>query len=250
MLGKERLINGYQLEICANSSYSALQAQLAGASRVELCQSLELGGTTASYGQIRLSRQNLTIGIHALIRPRTGDFVYSKEEFDEMKEDIRFCKEVGCDGVVFGLLHTDGGIDLPRNAELVALARPMKVVFHRAFDRCNDPKNCLEDVIRLGFDRILTSGLQLTAVEGKSMLKELVDQAAGRIEIMPGAGVTESNIIELLTYTGARSIHSSAKVNKCSQMSYNQLPAMGMNEQTLHTSKEKVEALIAQLERI
>ena len=250
MLGKEKIINGYQLEICANSTYSALQAQLGGASRVELCQSLELGGTTPSYGQIRQSRAALSIGIHVLIRPRAGDFFYSAMEFEEMKEDIRFCKDAGCDGVVLGLLNKDGSIDKARNAALVEIARPMKVVFHRAFDRCKDPFTSLEELVALGFDRILTSGLQLTAIAGKDLLKKLIDQAAGRIEIMPGAGVSDSHLLDLLSYTGARSVHSSAKINCLSQMSYNELPMMGMNEDVSETSREKVEALVALLERI
>lgn len=250
MLGKEKVINNYRLEICANSAYSALQAELGGASRVELCQSLELGGTTPSYGQIRRSRALLTIGIHVLIRPRAGDFVYSDEEFAEMQEDILFCKEAGCDGVVLGLLHSDGRIDLQRNAALVALARPMTVVFHRAFDRCKDPLTSLEELIDLGFDRILTSGLEITALGGKDLLKALLEQAAGRIEVMPGAGVTAVNMVDLLQYTGASSIHSSAKISKGSSMDYDALPMMGMNENILETSRAKVEELVKLLEKI
>ena len=250
MLGKERKIKDYTLEICSNSSFSALQAQLGGASRVELCQNLENGGTTPSCGQIRRTRELLHIGVHVLIRPRGGDFVYNAEEFEEIKADIQFCKEIGCDGVVIGILHKDGTVDEERCAELVALAQPMTTVFHRAFDRCKDPLASLESIIALGFDRILTSGLALTAAAGINLLSELVSKAAGRIEIMPGAGVHAENIVEILQATGAKSIHSSAKITVPSAMSYDVQPLMGMNEPTMQTSKELVEALVTKIEGI
>ena len=250
MLGIERKIKDYQLEICSNSSFSALQAQLGGASRVELCQNLENGGTTPSYGQIRRTRELLHIGVHVLIRPRGGDFVYSEAEFEEIKADIQYCKEIGCDGIVIGLLDKDGAVDKERCAELVALAKPMTTVFHRAFDRCKDPLESLETIITLGFDRILTSGLALTAEAGIDLLKELVTTAAGRIEIMPGAGVHAANVVELLKATGAKSIHSSAKITVPSAMCYDALPQLGMNEPTMQTSKELVEGLVNKIEGI
>lgn len=243
MIGKEKGINGINLEICSNSSHSAVQAQLGGATRVEFCQNLENGGITPSYGQIKRARMLLHIGIHVLIRPRAGDFVYSDSEFEEMKTDIAFCKDAGCDGVVLGVLRPDGSVDKERNAELVALAKPMTVVFHRAFDRTNDPVVALEEVIELGFDRVLTSGLRNTAEEGVMLLKELIIQADGRIDIMPGAGVTEDNIIPILEATGAVSIHSSAKVSVASRMTFESDALDGMNEPTLETSEQKVKAL-------
>ncbi|SFT12235.1 copper homeostasis protein CutC [Sphingobacterium wenxiniae] len=246
----EKEINGYKLEICSNSSYSALQAQLGGASRVELCQNLENGGTTPSFGQIKRTRELLSIGIHVLIRPRGGDFVYNEEEFEEMKRDILFCKEVGCDGVVIGVLKPDGSVDKERCKQLQELAEPMTVVFHRAFDRCKDPKQALEDVIELGFDRVLTSGLRNTAVEGKDLLKALVLQASGRIEIMPGAGVNEENIIDLLNHTGAKSIHSSAKITVRSQMRYESDDLQGMNEPTMQTCKDRVAELVEKIQNL
>ncbi|MFD1769105.1 copper homeostasis protein CutC [Sphingobacterium suaedae] len=244
-MGIEKEINGFKLEICSNSSYSALQAQLGGASRVELCQNLENGGTTPSYGQIRRTRDLLDIGMHVLIRPRGGDFVYDADHFEEMKMDVQFCREAGCDGVVIGILNTDGSVDKARNAELVALARPMTVVFHRAFDRCNDPSAALEDIISLGFDRVLTSGLRNTAEEGAPLLKELIEQANGRIEVMPGSGVNEDNVLNILRVTGARSIHSSAKITMPSSMTYTSDALDGMNEAIMETSKEKVRGLVA-----
>ncbi|MFD2969746.1 copper homeostasis protein CutC [Sphingobacterium bambusae] len=248
MNATEKGINGVQLEICSNSSYSALQAQLGGATRVEFCQNLENGGITPSYGQIKRARQLLDIGMHVLIRPRSGDFVYTEDEFEEMKMDIALCKELGCDGVVIGVLLADGRVDRERNAILVELAKPMTVVFHRAFDRTSDPKQALEDVITLGFDRILTSGLRNTAAEGQELLKELILQANGRIEIMPGAGVNANNILEIIEHTKAVSIHSSAKVSIDSRMTFESDALEGMNEPTLQTSRALVEELKILLE--
>lgn len=246
----EVIINGYQLEICSNSIFSAKQAQLGGASRVELCQNLENGGTTPSYGQIKLTRQALKIGVHVLIRPRSGDFLYTEDEFNEMLEDIRYCKVSGCDGVVIGILNTDGTVDKERMQILVDEAKPMCVVFHRAFDRCSDPKTALEDIIELGCDRILTSGLQNTALQGKELLKELIEQAKGRIEIMPGSGVDASNVKDILTYTGARSIHSSAKVVEHSKMDFKIPTVTGMDEDEIYSSESKVRAIIEQIKSL
>ncbi|MCY4779745.1 copper homeostasis protein CutC [Sphingobacterium sp. UT-1RO-CII-1] len=246
----ERQINGYWLEVCSNSSYSAIQAQQGGASRIELCQNLENGGTTPSYAQIKRTRDLLTIGIHVLIRPRGGDFVYNDTDFEEIKEDIKVCKDLNCDGVVIGVLKPNGTVDVDRNRELVELAKPMTTVFHRAFDRCADPFQALEDVISLGFDRILTSGLKSTASEGKELLRELVEKAAGRIEIMPGAGVHADNIKDIIRCTGVKSIHSSAKIVVNSTMTYHSSLFEGMNEPTMETSVEKVKELCALLEEL
>lgn len=246
----EARINGIQLEICSNSIYSAKQAQAGGASRVELCQNLENGGTTPSYGQIKLTRESLKIGIHVLIRPRSGDFLYTGEEFQEIVEDIRYCKEVGCDGVVIGVLKADGSVDMERMKILVEEAKPMCVVFHRAFDRCKDPKQALEDIIALGCDRILTSGLQNTAWQGRELLKDLIAQAAGRIEIMPGSGVDAGNVKEILEYTKANSIHSSAKVVVRSKMEYRSDSVTGMDEDEIYSSKEKVEQIVEQIKSL
>ena len=245
---KEVKINGIELEICANSIYSANQAQQAGASRVELCQNLENGGTTPSYGQIKLVRNQLHIGVHVLIRPRSGDFLYTDDEFQEIIEDIRYCKSVGCDGVVIGVLNADGSVDKERMQVLVNEAKPMCVVFHRAFDRCNDPQQAMEDIIELGCDRILTSGLQNTAWQGKDLLKDLIEQADGRIEIMPGSGVDASNVKEILNYTKAKSIHSSAKMIVPSKMIFKSNSVTGMDEDEIYSSKEKVTEIITAIQ--
>jgi len=146
----------FKLEICADSVQSAIDAQKAGASRVELCDNLLEGGTTPSYGTITSARDNLEIGLHVLIRPRAGDFLYSDLEFQIMRRDIKICKECGTDGIVIGILKKEGTIDVERTAELVKLAHPMSVTFHRAFDMCINPEQGLEDIIASGADRVLT----------------------------------------------------------------------------------------------
>lgn len=246
----EASINGYQLEICANSIFSAKQAQLGGASRVELCQNLENGGTTPSYGQIKLTRKALQIEIHVLIRPRTGDFLYTEDEFNEILEDIQYCKQSGCDGVVIGILKADGTVDKERMQILVDSAKPMCVVFHRAFDRCKDPQVALEDIIELGCDRILTSGQQNTALQGKGFLKTLIQQANGRIEVMPGAGVDATNVKEILIYTGANSIHSSAKVVEKSKMEFQIQSVTGMDEDEIYSDQQKVSEIVEQIKSL
>ncbi|MGO1244479.1 MAG: copper homeostasis protein CutC [Sphingobacterium sp.] len=246
---EEKSIDGIKLEICANSLFSALQAQQGGASRVELCQNLENGGTTPSYAQIMLTRKELHIGLHVLVRPRGGDFLYTEEEFQEILSDVLFCKQQGCDGVVVGVLNADGSIDLTRNAILVEQAKPMTVVFHRAFDRCSDPIRALEDIIALGFDRILTSGQRDTAEQGKELIKSLVEKAAQRIEVMPGSGVNETNIRSIIEYTKAKSIHSSAKTVVSSKMTFHNEMISGMDESVLQTSKKAVEALCVRLKK-
>lgn len=250
MLTNEPSINGYCLEICANSSESAQIAQASGASRVELCQNLELGGTTPSYGLIKRTREQLSIGVHVLIRPRAGDFLYTEAEFEEMKADILQCKALNCDGVVIGVLNAQGEVDLARNGELVALAEPMTCVFHRAFDRCADPYKSMEDIIALGFSRILTSGQRNTAEQGQQLIQALITKAAGRIDIMPGAGVEAANIATILKHTKARSIHSSAKVTLPSQMLFCSADLSGMNEATFQTDAARVAELVAQLQAL
>ena len=243
-MGKEISINGYQLEICSNSPQSALFAAEGGASRIELCQNLENGGTTPSYGQIVQARKLVDIGIHVLIRPRAGDFVYSNLEFDEMLADVQFCKDTGCDGVVIGVMNRDATVDVERTKALIEAARPMHVTFHRAFDKCADPIASLAILIQLGIDRLLTSGLQNKAEEAVTLLKELVDYAAGNIVVMPGAGVDSSNMEMILNATGAKAIHSSAKVTIASTMVYDRAEVSGMNESIYSTSKEKVHQLV------
>lgn len=208
------------LEICANSLPSALAAQAGGADRIELCDNMAEGGTTPSYATILTSREMLTIQIYPIIRPRGGDFLYNDDEFDLMRKDIELCKQVGCDGVVIGLLNMDGSIDKKRTKLLVELAWPLGVTFHRAFDRCADPLHALEDIIECGCERILTSGQAPTAPEGADLIAQLVDRAAGRMIIMPGSGVRENNIAALVRKTKATEYHSTAKTTIGSKMQF------------------------------
>jgi copper homeostasis protein len=209
-----------KLEICTGSLHSALAAQAGGAHRIELCDNLDQGGTTPSPGVIKQAVERLDIPVFVLIRPRPGDFLYSDAEFQAMKDDILFCKEHGAKGVVVGILRKDGRIDMERTAELVALARPMQVTFHRAFDMTPDPLRALEDVISLGIDRILTSGQAATAWDGAPVIKEWVQQANGRILIMPGSGINEENVRELIDLTGAAEVHASLRSLMKSRMEY------------------------------
>lgn len=199
------------LEICVDSAHAAIAAEKGGAERVELCDNLAEGGTTPSAGMIALTRQHITIGLHVLIRPRRGDFLYSDLEFEVMKHDIEVAKSLGADGVVLGILKADGTIDTDRTRELIALAHPLSVTFHRAFDLTPDPFQALHDLLQLGVQRLLTSGQQASAYEGAPLIRELVKQAGNQLIIMPGAGINEQNIKDIITVTGAKEYHTSAR---------------------------------------
>jgi copper homeostasis protein len=209
----------YQLEIIGFNLASCRVALDAGAHRIELCSNPSEGGTTPSFGFIEAARKILPIPLYPLIHPRGGDFVYDEEDFSAISADIRMCKNLGCDGVVIGVLKPDGHIDTDRTARLVELAYPMGVTFHRAFDRCVQPETALEQIIETGCERILTSGQRPVATEGAELIQRLIMQAANRIVIMPGSGVRSNNIVELATITGAAEFHSSARklVNGCMQ---------------------------------
>lgn len=199
-----------RIEICANSLTSALNAQKAGANRVELCAELSLGGITPSAGMIALVRKQLKIDVFVLIRPRGGDFCYTSAEIEIIQEDIKFCKKIGCDGVVLGVLKSDGTINKTVMKKLVELARPMQVTFHRAFDICKNPFNALEQIIELGIERILTSGQQNRAIDGLSFLEKLVHQSKHRLSVMAGSGVNATNVLHFQKI-GIQEVHFSAK---------------------------------------
>ena len=209
-----------ELEVIAFDLASCRVAQQNGANRIELCANPHEGGTTPSYGMIATARNCTEIQLFPIIRPRGGDFLYTQTEFDSMVTDIQQCEQLGCDGVVIGMLRKDGRIDVDRCAELVGYAGDMQVTFHRAFDRVNDPITALEEIIDLGCSRILTSGLQPNVDLGKTMLRTLVQAAGNRIAIMPGSGVRVGNIGELARFTGARAFHSSARTVQASLMEY------------------------------
>ncbi len=202
----------FKLEIIGFNIESCMAAEQAGAHRIELCDNPGEGGTTASYGFIKKAREKLLIDLFPIIRPRGGDFLYSNDEFDMMKTDVQHCKNLGCDGIVIGMLTADARIDKLRCSQLVNMAYPMEATFHRAFDRTIDFATALEDVIDIGCTRILSSGLYPHALAGKENIKALVSLAAGRIIVMPGSGVRSQNIVELATGTGAVEFHSSARM--------------------------------------
>ena len=182
------------LEVAVFNIESAIQAQAAGANRLELCENPNEGGTTPSYGTLRVVAKTISIPVFPIIRPRGGDFLYTNAEFEVMKNDIQICKELGFAGVVIGLLLPDGSIDKERTKLLVDLAAPMAVTFHRAFDRCKDPIQGLHDIIETGCKRILTSGQVPSAPDALDLLQTLVHEAGDKIIIMPGSGVRGNNI--------------------------------------------------------
>lgn len=197
------------LEICANSYLSSLNALEAGVHRIELCQELSVGGITPSYGLIKQVIDTLSISVFVLIRPRNGNFIYSDEEFDIMKQNIQLCKKLGCDGIVSGVLNKDNTIDIERTKELVELSKPLEFTFHRAYDCVNNPYETLEQLIDLGIERVLTSGLETSADKGLDLLKQLNEKANGRITILAGGGISAKNA-KLFKDAGFNEIHSSA----------------------------------------
>jgi len=199
------------LEVAVFNIESAIQAEGAGANRLELCENPNEGGTTPSYGTLCVVSSKISIPVFPIIRPRGGDFLYTDVEFEVMKNDITVCKELGFAGVVIGLLLPDGNIDIQRTKILVALAAPMAVTFHRAFDRCNDPIRGLHDIIETGCKRILTSGQVPSAPDALDLLQTLVKEAGNKIIIMPGSGVRGNNIATIKKVTNAKEFHSSAR---------------------------------------
>lgn len=202
--------NPITVEICVDTVESAIAAQIGGADRVELCDNLMEGGTTPSLGAIEVARELLNIKLHVIIRPRGGDFLYSKTEFEIMKRDIETAKRLRVDGVVIGILDADGNIDLERTQEISALARPMSVTFHRAFDVCADPFKAIDELAAIGVDRILTSGQEATAIEGLDLLAKLARHAGDRITIIACGNLNERNLKKVVDTSGVREVHFTA----------------------------------------
>jgi len=228
------------LEICANSFQSAKNAQDAGAHRIELCQELSVGGITPSFGLIKEVKEQLSIPVHVLIRPRAGDFVYSDEEFNIMKTDIESCKSLGCEGIVTGLLKTDSTIDVARTKQLVTLAKPMQFTFHRAFDCVKDPFLSLNELMHQGIERVLTSGQAETAEKGIELLAQLLKDSHNKITIMPGGGVNKTNVKKFIAI-GYHEFHTSASVI------YKEKSATLFSEQLTVSSTEKIRAILNEL---
>ena len=213
-------MSDFIIEIATTDYLTTKAAVEGGADRIELCASLTEGGITPSGGLIRQCKENFSIPIFPIIRPRAGDFLYTDEEFRLMITDIQLARQLGCEGIVTGLLLRDGNIDVVRTSILVELAYPMEVSFHRAFDRCLDPVKGLEQLKHIGCQRLLTSGQQAAAPDGIELIKELVEQAGDSIIIMPGSGVRKENIKMLAEKTGAVEFHSSLRGRQRSAMDF------------------------------
>lgn len=204
-----------QIEICAPGRSSAENAKAGGAGRIELCENLNIGGTTPRMDDVQYCVHDLHLRTHVLVRPRGGDFCYTDDEYLQILDDIRGCREAGAQCVVVGFLTSDGKVDVERTKAAVAAAEGMEVTFHRAFDRVEDPYEALEEVIGCGCHRILTSGCRPTAEEGIEVLRELVRRADGRIKILAGSGVTPANAARIVSETGVKEIHGSCKRIDC-----------------------------------
>ena len=239
----------YILECCVDSVESAINAESGGASRIELCSNLIIGGATPDFALVREIRKHTAIRIHALIRPRFGDFCYSEYEMEIMKEQIRSLKEAGVEGVVIGVLDVDGNLNKGAMKELMDAADGLSITLHRAFDMCRDPYAALEDAIALGVNTILTSGQKQSAWEGRELLADLIEKADGRIDIMAGAGISASTIEKLAPITKGISYHMSGKVTLDSKMKYRKadvsmgLPSLSEYE-IWQTSEEAVRAAV------
>lgn len=239
-----------QIEICVDSPEGVIAARDGQANRVELCDNLFEGGTTPSIGAMKMARRVGGIALHVIIRPRGGDFLYSVVEFDTMRTDIEAARTSRVDGVVIGLLTADGNIDKERTAELVTLARPMSVTFHRAFDVCRDPFAALEDLIEIGVDRVLTSGQQADAVSGAETIRQLVEAAGDRIVVMACGGLDETNVADVISKTGVSEVHFTAFESVESEMEFrNDTVVMGSEDAGSEyvrqvTSAEKVRRVI------
>ena len=245
------------LEICAGTLESAIAAARGGAQRVELCSALGEGGLTPSIGMIKTVREIPGLSLHVLIRPRGGDFVYSASDIECMTEDIHAATACGCDGIVIGALTPDGDIDTGTCRRLIEATggSGINITFHRAFDLCRDPLGALEQIIDLGGNRILTSGQAATAEQGIPMLKKLHEQAAGRLGILPGSGVTPANAARILKCTGCRELHASARAEVASPMEYRRqgvsMGAPAADEFTRKaTSPQTVRELLEQMSTI
>ena len=198
-----------KLEICANSYQSAINAEKAGAHRIELCSELAVGGITPSYGLLKKVMNVIQIPVHVLIRPRSGDFTYTEAEFEIMKEDIKICKELGVSGIVSGVLHKDNTVDYKKTSELIELSKPLCFTFHRAFDCVPNPIETLKKLSDIGVQTILTSGQQQKAENGLLLLEELQKIAGNELTILVGGGINPNNV-HSFKKIGLREVHGSA----------------------------------------
>lgn len=227
------------LEVCIDSVASANAAEKGGAQRVELCGNLVEGGTTPSSGMVQTVQLVSDLPIMMMIRPRGGDFLYSRQEFAVMERDIEEAKRLKVKGIVLGLLTADGKVDKARTARLIQRARPLQVTFHRAFDMTSDPMEALKALMDLGVDRLLTSGQAPTVPEGQELIAKLISKAKGKLIIMPGAGINEENIAQIQAETGAVEFHATGSAVFPSKMEYrNEAIFMGVPGQPEYSLKQ------------
>lgn len=235
------------LEVCVDSIGSMLTAKEAGADRIELCSALNIGGITPSVGFMEQAKGIDGLEVFVMIRPRSGDFLYDTHEFQVMKSDIEVVKKMGFDGIVTGILKSDGLIDIVRMNELVEHAKPLKVVMHRAFDHAKNAKEYVPELIEMGICRILTSGQKANALEGVEYIGQLQEAYGDKITIMPGAGVNGDNIEHIMSVTKCTNYHLSGKVDVGSNMSYREcIVGMGESESEFvveRTDYDKVHAV-------
>lgn len=248
-------MKNFILEVCVDSVESALAAEAGGATRLELCQNLVIGGTTPSPALFEAVRKRTSIAVHVLIRPRFGDFCYSTYEFEMMKDEIRHYRSMGAEGVVIGILEPSGVLNFRQMEQLMEASEGMSVTLHRAFDMCRDPMEALRTAETLGIDTILTSGQKNSCMEGRALLRELETASAGGVCIQAGGGVSAEAIALLAPETGIRAWHMSGKVKLDSGMLFRKkdvsmgLPSMSEYE-IYRTSEERVRAACLALERL
>ena len=245
----------YVLEACVDSVKSAIEAEKGGAQRVELCSNLIIGGTSPGAALFRQVRKNTNLRIRVLLRPRFGDFRYDEYEYEMMKEEVAMYRDLGADAIVTGILKSNGDLDVERMKELIEIAGDTPIALHRAFDVSRDPKTALEQAVELGIITILTSGQKNAAWDGRDLLKELVEQSAGRIEILAGAGISPATIEKLVPYTGVTSYHMSGKITLDSAMKFRRdgvsMGFPGFSEYEIwQTDQKNIRGAVAVLERL
>jgi copper homeostasis protein len=239
-----------QVEICVECIESAIAAESGGADRVELCDNLTLGGTTPSAGTIAQSCRRLSIPVHVLIRPRAGDFIYSEPEIAVMRHDIEVAKNLGAAGVVVGVLTPDAAVDRELTATLVALARPLHITFHKAFDQTYEPMEALDILIGLGVERVLTSGGRPTALEGIDGLANLVDHAGDQIAVMAGGGLSTSSLESVIRKTRVSEVHLGSAASRTIKSSMHTPPRDGSDPSWIRTEEERVAEIVALVQSI
>lgn len=240
----------FEIEVCANSVLSAIAAEKGGADRVELCDNLYEGGTTPSAAMIFQAKQQTSIDLFPIIRPRGGDFFYSEMEMQIMLKDMEIARQMGADGFVIGCLSTDGKVDYEKCARLIDAAKGLPITFHRAFDLCDDAFEALDVIKELGVQRILTSGQKNKAMDGVSMITDLVKAAGSDLSIMAGSGVNEENVLDIARQTQARAFHVSLRESHESKMIFRRENVFmgGLKEipeyANKYTDAERIKALI------